>query len=496
MPPDEAKEFIVKLLGDERKLSETELTELAETCLRHPLSLKVAALFLKTYKGRGVAAFIVDVQKDPARLRLEGQLDFDVVAVVGQSLRQLEVEDAALAEHWRDLAVFPAAFDGAAAAAVWALEGEDAGVDSLCRLEARGLIEAISEDRYRLHDLLRDIAARDWPEERQASAAQRHAQHFVSVLARANELYLQGGSALRRGLALWERERANIEAGQRWAAARLARSDKAANLAAAYAHYGVHVLNLRLHPREQIAWHEAALAGSRNIRNRRTEGNALGNLGIVYAELGEPRKAIEHYKQVLTIHRELGDRRGEGATLGNLGNAYQALGKTRTAIEYHKQDLEVERKISNRRGEGNALSNLGTCYNALGETKEAIEHLEQSRAVFRDIGDPRGEGAALGNLGNAYRHLGEMEKAIESYERALVIDRGIGDRRGEGIAHANLGSALESSDPAAARAHWEQALAIYTEIEDPRAAHVAKWLAQLDKSDGPETQGRQGASDG
>ena len=49
----------------------------------------------------------------------------------------------------------------------------------------------------------------------------------------------------------------------------------------------------------------------------------LGNLGIAYSDLGEPRKAIEYYEQALKISRDIGDRRGEGNRLGNLGNSIQ-----------------------------------------------------------------------------------------------------------------------------------------------------------------------------
>ena len=60
-------------------------------------------------------------------------------------------------------------------------------------------------------------------------------------------------------------------------------------------------------------------------------------------------------------HREIGDRRGEGNALGNLGSAYFQLGDARRAIGYYEQALVISREIGDRRGEGNALGNLGTC---------------------------------------------------------------------------------------------------------------------------------------
>ena len=61
-------------------LLEDELTRLAEACLRHPLSLRVAALFLTTHKGQSVARYVERIEEDRTRLRLEGQPDHNVMA--------------------------------------------------------------------------------------------------------------------------------------------------------------------------------------------------------------------------------------------------------------------------------------------------------------------------------------------------------------------------------------------------------------------------------
>jgi tetratricopeptide (TPR) repeat protein len=79
----------------------------------------------------------------------------------------------------------------------------------------------------------------------------------------------------------------------------------------------------------------------REISDRRGEGNSLGNLGLAYADLGEPRRAIEHYEQALSIMREIGDRRGEGSALNNLASAYQALGDLRRAIAHLRGALNI-----------------------------------------------------------------------------------------------------------------------------------------------------------
>ena len=116
------------------------------------------------------------------------------------------------------------------------------------------------------------------------------------------------------------------------------------------------------------------LAIAREIGDRRGEGNALGNLGIAWRDLGEPRKAIEYFEQKLAIAREIGDRRGEGNALGNLGLAWAALGEPRKAIDFYEQQLAIAREIGDRRGEGNALFERGAGpREGSNETESAVE---------------------------------------------------------------------------------------------------------------------------
>ncbi len=71
------------------------------------------------------------------------------------------------------------------------------------------------------------------------------------------------------------------------------------------------------------------------------KATALGNLGTAYADLGDAHKAIEFHEQHLGISREIGDRRGEGNALGNLGIAYKNLGDTHKALEFYEQQLVI-----------------------------------------------------------------------------------------------------------------------------------------------------------
>jgi tetratricopeptide (TPR) repeat protein len=90
----------------------------------------------------------------------------------------------------------------------------------------------------------------------------------------------------------------------------------------------------------------------------------------------------------LPLVREIGDRRGEGNALGNLGTAYADLGETRRAIQFHEQQLTIVREIDNRHGEGNALWNMSLELDQLGERNQAIQHAEQALTIFEQIEAP------------------------------------------------------------------------------------------------------------
>ncbi len=481
MSESEAVSLLRSLVGDARA-NEQQLAEIAKLCGYLPLALRVAGTFLQLNTVWDTADYIQALEDERTRLKrlvVGGTVDLDVAASLSLSVTQLQKDRAELVDRWHALGVFPGSLALAAAAAVWGQEMEKAR-DTMTPLVGCSMVLYDSErERFRLHDLMRDLANGQsplsselpWPdnlEELLERAAAAHSQHFVQVLALADDLFLKGGEGILQGLALFDQERKNIEAGQNWAASR-EETDAAYELCAGYPNVGAYVLSLRLVADERVRWLEAAVQAARQLGDRRGEGNALGNLGIAYANLGETRKAIEHHEQALTIAREIGDRRGECQDLGNLGNAYTDLGETRRAIEHHEQALTIAREIGDRGCECKHLGNLGNAYAELGETRKAVEHIEQALTIAREIGDRRSEGAALDSLGLAYANLGETRKAVEHIEQALTIAREIGDRKVEGAALGSLGTAYATlGETRKAIEHHEQALTIAREIGDRR----------------------------
>jgi tetratricopeptide (TPR) repeat protein len=470
LPPQDAKELLLRITPRIDGEAET----IAKLCGYLPQALRLAASAMTVRVNLEPQDYARQLADEKRRLELLAGEDESVTASITLSYDLLDSETQ---KRWRMLAVFPDTFDAHAAAAVWEIEA-DAAQDALSSLLQYSMLEwNDSTKRYRLHDLMRDFARQRLTPAESDAASKSHATHYGTVLEAADEFYLAGGDSIVSGLALFDIEWGNIQAGQAWAAAQSTKNHEAAELCSGYPRWGTYVLLLRQQPRGQIRWREAGLAAARQLKDQAAEGSHLGNLGIAYRQLGEYNHAIECHEQHLAFAREAANREGEGNALANLGLVHAEIGDQRRAIEYYEQALATYREIGDRRGEGSALGNLAVAHRHLGDSRRAVGYGEEALVALREIGDRLNEGVALGNLGSAYARLGETQRAIDYYEQRIVIAREIGDRRGEGSALSNMSGAIyDLGDRKKAIEHAEAGLKIFEEIEHPKAAKLREQL--------------------
>lgn len=345
--------------------------ELAKLCGFLPIALRNSAYTLKENPNMSPEGYIERLGDAKRRLEL-------VEASFSTSYELLAPE---LQMLWSLLSIFPADFDLAGSVAVWKMEKMPAE-DALGELIRWSLVDFVPSatgegGRYRLHDLARYFAESRLDASDRETVSLRHAEHYKGVLLRSNQVYQQGGENVFVGLRILDLEWANILAGQFWAEKNREINSIAASLCNYYPAVGTNVLDLRMHPKEKIHWHETALAAARQLGDRGEEGTHLGSIGVAYAYLGDAKNAIKFFLQHLKIARKAGDKRSEGDALGNLGVAYAYLGDVRQAIDYHQKRLTIARKIMDRNGEGIALCNLGIVYSDLGNVRQAIVYYEK-----------------------------------------------------------------------------------------------------------------------
>ncbi len=189
---------------------------------------------------------------------------------------------------------------------------------------------------------------------------------------------------------------------------------------------------------EAVETHQQHLKLAREIRDRKGEAQAYGNLGMVYQAIGDYPQAIENQKQRLKISRRINDKAGEGLALSNLGIIYHSQGNYAQAIDAQQKFLVIARDLKNRPWEEQALSNLAGGYYFLGDYAKAIQLNEQALDIAWDLGEAQLAAKIRNNLGLIYFQQGKDQKAIEFYRRFLASAYQRDSRRGEAVARNNI----------------------------------------------------------
>jgi tetratricopeptide (TPR) repeat protein len=501
----EAIAFLQRLCN---RLDPAEARQIGESCGWLPLALRSAGRVLDNNATLSVTRYLErlsDGKRRLSALRDPDDPELDVAVSIALSYELLPAEAQETLQY---LSVFEDSFDRYSAQDVLDESDEDRLETLLGQLYRSTLIE-YSEERYDLQGLVRSFALDRLAEQADAErrARLRHARHFIEVAAYADQLYLAGGDDILAGLALFDAERANLDAARRWLQTHA--GDAAVDeLLVAEADATVHIGNLRYQIQSEripqieaalaaarrldlramigvmccnlgnayrdlgaahaaIAFHQQDLAIARELENRSSEGNALGNLGNVHGDLGNPDQAIDYYRQALEIAREQGDHASEQLWLGNLGVAFAGKGDLVQAVDFYGQALELARALGSWARELNVLVNLGDAYTLREEPAQAGECYQQALQIAAALGNQAGEQEILVKLGRAYAGLGHMDEAMSCYQQSLAITRTLEDRQSELHMLDVLGQAhADREEPALTVDCFQQGLALARDLDD------------------------------
>jgi tetratricopeptide (TPR) repeat protein len=486
LAPAEATGLLRSIIGEARA-DEAERARIAELCGFLPLALRVAGMFLVANPQWTAAEFIgalADQRQRRGLLQLEGSAALDVAASLALSVAELRRARPDIADRWHELAVFPDSFDTAAAAAVWQ-QSEAAARHGLGMLLSRNMVlYDQAQQRWRLHDLMRDLAGGLVAAEslgapadlatRIASARKRHAARYCGVLAEANKLYVEGGERL--GLALFDRERRNIETGQDWTAD-YARSDPAAATLSIKFVLGWRLFRARGLNEDQLRQMRDTLPlegvfsdpleraevmfGAANLSaeirdlkeakdfcdssvelavryNSPKLGEFLAYHGVLCHQMGDYRAAQISYLRAWHVARKRKDTADLARDLNALGNARLAQRRYKNAAYWYR--WTCARIHGPRRLEAISLNNLGLTSRLLGKYDEALGHYSRSLGVSSEIKLDREKSRSLHEMGSVHRDQGNLALSLELYVRSLKMKNDANDRRAIGFALEDMAS--------------------------------------------------------
>jgi tetratricopeptide (TPR) repeat protein len=120
-----------------------------------------------------------------------------------------------------------------------------------------------------------------------------------------------------------------------------------------------------------------------------------------------------------------------------------------------------------------ALNDLERIFLQEGGYQEAEDHIQQGLIVSREAGDHRRETEALNTLGEFYFATGRPDRACKQHLAALSLAGQTCNQHEQARAYRGLGNAYHAQrDTARTRRHWQEAIAIYAELEMPEADHI------------------------
>ncbi len=446
----------------------------------NPLAIELAATWTRVLSCEAIAQQIVgDLAFLTSNMRNVPMRHRSMRAVFDHSWMLLSEEERRV---FARLSVFQGGFTRSAAEDV-----ANTGLSTLSALVDKSLLRLENENRFRIHEFLRQCAA-----ERLAQAPQ-DADHARASHCTVYANYLEQRSLDMNGRRQREAQREiateneNIRAAWQYA---LQHRRVGELQRAAYTFYLFHdFLNRYQEGAEQFE--QAVQQMDAWIGNHPPTVEigpllseilvCLGWLLIRLGELQRAREALERSQAVLT-HLAFAPRPGPGTdpmvalgTLANavgdyeeahrlgeearqrseahndpgnlmyayyvLTNAALARGRFEEAMNYGLSACDLATKLQDRWFMAYLLADLGHIARACGDYPEAIHRYQECFLIRSEFDDPEGIAFALVHLGQVSLLQSDVENARRQFEQSLRVYREIGDRGGESTALHGLGMA-------------------------------------------------------
>lgn len=158
--------------------------------------------------------------------------------------------------------------------------------------------------------------------------------------------------------------------------------------------------------------------------------SVTGNMGLVYADVGNSPKAIECYLDALALAEKINDKGAMSADHSNISGIYFQQGDYSKSLENMQMALKLDKESNNKSGEGDDLSSIGTIYAAQNKLQEAMESYTKSLELSEEVTDTMAISTTLGGIGGIYNARKEYPKALEYYFKSLSMHEKMGDKMG------------------------------------------------------------------
>jgi len=228
---------------------------------------------------------------------------------------------------------------------------------------------------------------------------------------------------------------------------------------------------------------------ARAMGNRRSEIQAVTQLGLLRMEQGQWEESRASFDEALALARAQGDEDFQSVLFNNLGFLALEQKRPQEAEQFLGKALIIERRLGKKAEEMLTLNNLAVAAKDRGDFRIAEENYLRVLASARETEDRWAESVALNNLGDVAIGNGAFTKAEGFFRESLRIKREIGHRSGTVIPLTNLGIlGRVQGDWATGRAFLGEALVLCQKLRKrPMEALVRFQLGCLELGAGQKT---------
>ncbi|MBB5805054.1 DNA-binding SARP family transcriptional activator/tetratricopeptide (TPR) repeat protein [Saccharothrix ecbatanensis] len=472
------------------------LRRLAVLCDGLPLALRIAAARLAVAPTLRVAELVAELDDEHGRLAALGLEDEDstVRAALDASRRALSPLPARLLAL---LGLHPGpdvtAFVVAAMARVRVGEAQRA----LDALTAANLLSVNEPGRYGAHDLVR-VYTRTLAAELPADVRREATGRMLDFYLHCADL-ADGQLPVGRGSVRVAPEHVPVElpklsgpaAATAWLDAEQGNIIAAAELAAAPAaapEWPVHAwqlpytlsrfLWLRADRTTWLRTTEAALEAATTLGDPEAKFVMLFNLGIVLAQFQRMDESLVRHREALDVARASGDLNAQARALTTVADMLAFLGRLDESEASYREALDVSRSAGSRWAEANAHHNLGLLHLSSKRYDDAKTWLRAAVTMYREVGEQCGESTCHTDLAVVLLESGEEGEALASARTALSVASAAASPYHQAMAHDRLATVFDRLGLPGAVAHWQRALALFTELNAQESDQVRERLAR------------------
>jgi predicted ATPase/Tfp pilus assembly protein PilF len=322
-----------------------------------------------------------------------------------------------------------------------------ATLSMLSALVTKSLVRRNGENRYDLHELVRQFAAENLSKnnDEQIATQNRHSKYYLTSFGRADGR--MHSPAQRETLAEWTAEMDNIRVAWNWAITQSEFGlieETLRSFAMLYETRGLYREGLDMLGRA-IDRLEAAHGPSPADRTGQAAlGHLLTNRALLTFRLGQHAEAQAMLERSLEILRPLNDTRLLVEPITYLGVVMSLTGDYARALDLVAEAREKALAVDDRVFAATSLSLHANFSRLTGQSGDQHTRLQAAVAEWRAVGDPRFIAYGLNFLGQSALALGRFDEARKALEESVELNTSVGARWNLGHAFQGLGAVAQA----------------------------------------------------